>query len=124
MAKITEDQMKKFMNHTNNLLAKHHITASLKVAEEMNNVFKERFFEPMINEMMFCVNIEYECCVVAGIFGLSHVDFYKIRRFIRPVDGKKVKAQYSHQLKFYRFAHRYCNPWIVFELEKVLFERL
>lgn len=122
MAKLTEDQMERFMKHCNHVLSKNDITVNFSIADGLNKRLQQIFIIPVLNDDMFRLNREYECCVVAGLHGLSHVDFYRVRRYKRPVKGKLHSINFSHKLPFHVFAHRNCNPWIVFELERLMFE--
>ena len=123
MAKISEKQMETLIDHFNKLLDVHPINYGMDIANNLNVEFKDKLGQPIVNVDWFRLG-NYECCVSMGFRGISRVDFNKIYKYKNPPNGKTHATLYSHFLPFKTFCFRYCNPWIVFVFEKVMFEEI
>ena len=121
MAKLTQQQTTTLINHYFKTIESIPPRLGMKMSNALNDLMKVRFQEPIVNERMFRME-EYECAICCGLNNKMHVDFYQIKRYKKPKDGKTHMTQFSHKLEFDVFCYRYCNPWMAFVFEKVAFD--
>ena len=121
MAKLTEQQTEILIRHYFKTIESIPPNLGMKMANALNELMRAKFQEPLVNKNMFRMD-NYECSICCGLKNRMYVDFYLIKRYTRPKDGKEYTTIFSHKLSFETFCFRYCNPWMAFVFEKVAFE--
>lgn len=127
MKKINEKDMEILIDSFNKVLNNNDSKKVLEFVVELNNVFISKFGKTKIDYMF---KIDNYACLVSANF-IAHrkasnaLKVYFHRVFVRRDNKKretKFSPDFSHELKFNEFCYRYCNPDIVFIIEKILFQ--
>lgn len=128
MKKITEENMKIVIYNFNKTWFDNN-QKKVDVIWELNNVFMEIYGKTKI-DYMFKID-RYSCLIVGNFISpINHIDRLKIyfhRVLVRRNNRKKETKfipDFSHELKFYSFCYRYCNPDIIHIFEKILFNSI
>ena len=107
---------------------------------ELNQLFIDRFGEGKVNTVMFTFQ-NYDCRIaLKHITKTLYVEFNSRRKRIFTPQEKdrlikkygntegvkeainKYELAHSHNIPFVDFCNQHCNPWIISELEKILFK--